>query len=43
MSGFQNEDDSIIGVVSLAPWGDLYDMGKYGGVAGVELGLLTNA
>lgn len=42
INGSQNIDDSLIGVVSLAPWGDLYDYGKYCGVAGVELGILTN-
>ena len=35
VNGFQNLDDNLIGVVSLAPWGDLYDYGKYAGVAGV--------
>ena len=41
--GFQNLDDNLIGIVSLSPWGDMYDVGKYYGVAGVELGLLTNS
>lgn len=43
VNGFQNLDPNLIGVVSLAPWGDLYDYGKYAGVAGIELGLLSNA
>lgn len=43
IAGLQNLDDNLVGIVSLSPWGDLYDFGKYSGVAGVELGLLTNA
>lgn len=35
IGGYQNIDDSLIGVVSLSPWGNLYDYGKYGGIAGV--------
>ena len=41
VSGFQDLDSNLIGIVSLSPWGDLYDIGKYYGVAGVELGILT--
>ena len=43
VSGLQDLDNNLIGVISLSPWGDLYDYGKYAGVAGVEMGLLTNS
>ena len=43
VSGLQDLDDNLIGVISLSPWGDLYDYGKYSGVAGVEMGLLSNS
>ena len=41
--GLQDLDDNLIGIVSLSSWGDLYDFGKYIGVAGVELSIISNS